>query len=271
MNLTHFRNQSAAILVGLAASVMCSGMAAAQSPAEKGLEIAREVDRRDLGWKTSETMLNMTLRNRHGQSSTRDLRIQSLEVEDPDLGDESLILFFSPRDIDGTAFLTHTRITEPDDQWLYLPALKRVKRISSANKSGPFVGSEFAYEDMSSQEVNKYTYKWLRDEMLGDDACFVVERYPVYKNSGYIRHIVWIDKAEYRPMKVEFYDRKDSLLKTLTLTDYTIYQDQYWRSHTLTMENHQTGKSTVLSFGEYKFDIGVNEATFTSARLTRVR
>ncbi|NIT13503.1 MAG: outer membrane lipoprotein-sorting protein, partial [Candidatus Dadabacteria bacterium] len=99
------------------------------------------------------------------------------------LGDKSITVFDEPRDIEGTALLSHTKILDPDDQWLYLPAVKRVKRISSKNKSGPFVGSEFAYEDLLSQEVDKYNYKWLKDEKCGDLECHVVERYPLYENS----------------------------------------------------------------------------------------
>ncbi len=248
-----------------------AGSALAETPEEKGLAIAVEADKRDLGWVDSESELKMILTNRNGETSTRELRIKSLEVEDPTVGDKSLTIFDRPRDIEGTAFLSHTKITEPDDQWLYLPALKRVKRISSANKSGPFVGSEFAYEDLISQEVAKYTYKWLRDEACGDLQCFVVERFPVYENSGYTKQVVWIDQQEYRPMKTDFYDRKDSLLKTLVNTDYNQYLDQYWRAHTLQMDNHQTGKSTTLTFDGYKFRIGSSEGDFTSNRLKRAR
>lgn len=243
----------------------------AETPEEKGLAIAQEMDRRDLGWVSSETVLNMVLKNRHGDRSTRELTIKALEMNEPGLGDRSLTVFSSPRDIDGTAFLSHTKILEPDDQWLYLPALKRVKRISSSNKSGPFMGSEFAFEDLSSQEVEKYTYKYVRNEQYRGEDCFVSERYPVYKKSGYTKQVVWIDTAEYRPMKIEYYDRKNSLLKTLVLSDYKQYKDKYWRAHALNMTNHQTGKSTDLKFSEYSFDAGLSEALFTSARLKRAR
>lgn len=245
--------------------------AQAQASPEKGLAIAEEADRRDLGWGDSEARLRMILTNRNGDKSTRELRIQNLEVQDPNQGDKSLTVFDHPRDIDGTAFLSHTKIAEPDDQWLYLPALKRVKRISSANKSGPFVGSEFAYEDLISQEVAKYTYNWLRDEPCGELQCFVIERFPVYENSGYTRQIVWYDQDEYRVMKVDYYDRKNSLLKTLVNSDYRLYLDQYWRAHSLQMDNHQTGKATTLTFEDYSLQVGVKENDFTSNRLKRAR
>ena len=169
----------------VAFSIALASGAHAESPEEKGLAIAREVDSRDRGWKDQRANLVMTLRNRQGQESRRELRISTLEVDGD--GDKSLTVFDTPRDVKGTAFLSFTHATKPDDQWLYLPALKRVKRISSRNKSGSFMGSEFAYEDLSSQEIDKYRYKWLRDETLDGKMTMVVEYYPAYENSGYTR------------------------------------------------------------------------------------
>ena len=147
--------------------------ATAQTPEEQGLAIATEADRRDKGFGDSSATMKMVLRNRHGDESTREVRVRTLEVEGD--GDKSLSIFDSPADVKGTAFLTFSHILEPDDQWLYLPALKRVKRISSKNKSGPFMGSEFAYEDLGSQEVEKYRYRYLRDEPCGDGwQCWVI-------------------------------------------------------------------------------------------------
>ena len=243
----------------------------AQNAAEKGLEIAREIDRRDIGFGYSRAKLEMVLSNRNGQKSIRRLRITTLEVPNTEVGDKSLTVFDFPRDIKGTAFLSHTKILTPDDQWLYLPALKRVKRISSANKSGPFVGSEFAYEDLVSFEVKKYRYKWLRDEACGALQCAVTERYPLYENSGYSRQITWIDRDEYRIRKVEFYDRKSSLLKTLILSNFKQYLGQYWRPLRLEMTNQQTGKATTLVFAEYESRAGLSDRDFTASRLKRVR
>lgn len=274
-NALHHKPRSSPRLAqfGLAAAllVLAAVPAAAQTPEEKGRAIAEEVDRRDLGWGDSATTLEMILRNSQGETSTRKLRFQSLEVNGNGLGDKSLTIFDRPRDVEGTAFLSHTKITEADDQWLYLPALKRVKRISSANKSGPFMGSEFAYEDLLSQEVEKYTYRWLRDESCGDLQCTVIERFPVYENSGYTRQVVWIDTNEYRIQKIEFYDRKESLLKTLVYSDYRQYLGKYWRALKLEMVNHQTGKGTTLNFAEYTFGVGIGENEFTPDRLKRVR
>ncbi|MEN8721104.1 MAG: outer membrane lipoprotein-sorting protein [Oceanococcaceae bacterium] len=243
--------------------------AVAQTPEERGLEIATEADARDAGWGDSASTMTMTLRNKQGQESVREMRSRSLEVADD--GDKSMIIFDEPKDVRGTALLTFSKKTGDDDQWLYLPALKRTKRIASSNKSGPFMGSEFAYEDLSSQEVEKYTYKYLRDEELNGINCFVSERFPVDTNSGYTRQVVWIDQERYIPLKVEFYDRKESLLKTLTMHDYQQYKDKHWRPDRLEMVNHQTGKSTTLAFSDYNFDQGFAERDFDSAALARIR
>jgi len=241
----------------------------AQTPEERGLEIAVEADRRDTGFHDSQASMRMILRNKHGDESVRDIRVRSLEQLDD--GDKSLTTFDRPADVKGTNFLSFTHKSGPDDQWLYLPALKRVKRISSRNKSGPFMGSEFAYEDLSSQEVEKYTYKYLRDEPCGELECFVIERYPVDKYSGYTRQVVWLDKQEYRPQKIVFYDRKNSRLKTLTYSKYHQYLGKYWRAHEMYMENHQTGKSTRLVWENYKFQTGLTERDFDRSSLKRTR
>jgi len=244
---------------------------AATDAEAKGLDIAKEVDRRDEGFGDSEVKLEMELTNRNGDSSTRRLRLKTLEVPEKDRGDKSLSIFDHPRDVKGTAFLSHTKILEPDNQWLYLPALKRVKRISSANKSGPFVGSEFAYEDLTSFEVGKYKYEWLRDEKCGDLTCFVTARYPLYQDSGYTRQVTWVDTKEYRIQKVEFYDRKEELLKTLNSSEFKQYLGKYWRAHRMHMENHQTGKKTTLKFSDFKFGANLKDSNFTKNRLKRVR
>ena len=259
------------VLPIIAGLVIVASPVEAQTPEQKGRAVAEEADRQDFGWHDNASIMRMVLRNRSGQESVRELRRRVLESTEKERGDKSIIIFESPRDIQGTALLSHTRILEPDDQWLYLPALKRVKRISSGNKSGPFVGSEFAYEDLVSQEVDKYEYRWLRDEQCGDLECAVVERYPRYENSGYTRQIVWWDKEEYRVQKIEYYDRKDTLLKTLTYHDYQEYNGEYWRPDRMAMVNHQNGKSTDLVFEEWTFGAGVSDNEFTASRLRRAR
>ena len=179
-------------------------------------------------------------------------------------------MFDTPRDIEGTALLSHAKILDPDDQWLYLPALKRVKRISSSNKSGPFVGSEFAFEDFTAIELNKFDYSYVGEEPCGDLTCDVLERTPRYENSGYTKQVSWVDQTDYQIRKVEFYDRRGDLLKVLELKDYRNY-DGVWRPHLMSMTNVQTNKETDLVYGDYNFGVGLDENDFVKGRLSRLR
>ncbi len=241
----------------------------AQSAEQKGLEIATKAIKVDEGWGSLTSSSTMILRNQHGQESSREMRGKNFEQFDD--GDKSMIIFDSPRDVKGTAVLTYTHKVGADDQWLYLPAIERVKRIASTNKSGPFVGSEFAYEDLSSQEVEKYTYKYIKDETIDGVACFVVERYPVDPKSGYKKQITWVNKDNYRTEKIDFYDRKNSLLKTLEFIGYKQYKNKFWRADEFHMKNHITKKETRILFRDYNFDANLSDSEFSQAKLRSVR
>lgn len=245
-------------------------LSVAQTSQERGLEIAREADKRGEGFGDFQADMRMVLITRRGGTSERELQVSTLEGTGDD-GDKSLTVFNTPRDVRGTALLTFTYKTKDDDQWLYLPQLRRVKTIASRNKSGPFMGSEFAFEDMRGQEVEKYTYNYLRDEPCGELTCFVVERFPTDENSGYTRQISWIDQEEYRNWKVEYYDRKESLLKTLTVSDYALYEGKFWQPAKMAMVNHQTGKATDLFWSNYQYNTGLTDADFNKNSLKRAR
>lgn len=240
-----------------------------ETPEKIGLKIAEESRAREEGFGNFTAQQLMVLRNKQGQESRRRLRVQVLEM--PDDGDRSLFVFDEPRDVRGTAFLVHAHRQDADDQWLYLPALRRVKRINSANRSGSFMGSEFAYEDLTPQEVEKFTYRYLRDEPCGDLTCTVTERKTVDGKSGYSRQVVWRDKEELRVWKMQYYDRKDAHLKTLTMNGYARYLDRYWRAGEMEMVNHLTGKSTLLTWTDYQFQTDLDDGDFTQTGLRRAR
>ncbi len=263
--------ETATVLTLLAAPLAADGVSATDPAAERGYQIAARSDRSDRGFGDSRVELTMVLRNKAGKESTRSLTLSTLEVPDESSGDKSLIVFDQPADVDGTALLSHARILDPDDQWLYLPALKRVKRISSVNKSGPFVGSELAFEDFTALELEKFSYRFERGEPCGDLECDVVERVPRYEHSGYSKQIAWIDQRDHQLRRLEFYDRRGDLLKTLVLSDYRRYDGGYWRAHRLSMVNHQTGKSTDLIYSDYRFQTGLNDDDFLKDTLRRAR
>lgn len=241
----------------------------AETAAEKGLAIARETDRRDHGFQDWFSDAVMTLRNKDGAESVMHFRMKTLEgVND---GNKTIAIIEKPLDMAGTTILTFAHGLQPDDQWLFLPALKRVKRIASVNKSGPFLGSEFAYEDIASWQVEKFTYQFLRDENLNGRDSFVVQNTPAYEYSGYLRQEEWVDKERYQPNRIVFYDRKGDLLKTLTFSKYEQHLDHYWRAREMEMVNHQTGKSTKLEWSPYQFRTGLTDQDFNRNVLERAK
>ena len=258
------------ILLAIAVwAVEPSAAHAADSAEEAGLKIATDARERQKGFGNFTANLTMTLRNKRGQESQRELPLKVIEVEGD--GDRTLFVFDRPRDVRGTAFLVHAHKDESDEQWLYLPALKRVKRISSSKQSGSFMGSEFSYEDLSAVEVEKFTHRYLRNEACGDLECIVLERIPLSKDSGYSRQLVWLDREELRTMQVHFFDRRDERLKTMIVEDYEKYLDRCWRGGKVAMTNHLTGKSTVLNWTDYEFGTDLDLGDFTRTALKRVR
>ncbi|MFS2316728.1 outer membrane lipoprotein-sorting protein [Maricaulis sp. D1M11] len=280
--MARFNTLNKALMATALGAVLTSASLAQEAPAwietdsqRQGYEIAERSDNSDNGFGDSRVEARMVLRNAAGQETSRELTFQTLEREDNSVGDKSIVVFQTPRDVEGTALLSHARILDPDDQWLFLPALARVRRISSANKSGPFVGSEFAFEDFTSLELNKYSYDFQGEstiEVAGETLSVdVVERFPLYENSGYTRQLSYIDQEVYQIRRVEFFDRRGDLLKTLDLSDYREYGDGIWRAHSLNMTNHQTNKSTELLYGDFLFDVGLDENDFVRGVLERAR
>ncbi|MFW6094235.1 MAG: outer membrane lipoprotein-sorting protein [Pseudomonadota bacterium] len=240
------------------------------SPAQQGLTIFREKDRRESGYGDLQVDVTMVLRDQQGSQSRRELSMSQLEMEDE--GDRLLVVFETPKPIRGTALLSYSHVTEPDEQWLYLPAMRRVKRIASRDKSGPFLSSEFAYEDLALEEVEKYDYEMLGRESCGERTCLRVERIPRDEYSGYSRQEVLLDERTLRVERIEYFDRHERPLKVLEHEDYELYQEQYWKPGRMKMENLQTGKSTVLRWEAYRFDTGLlPDRDFSTNSLERAR
>ena len=237
--------------------------------ANKGLEIAILSDKNNDGFIDSSSTMTMNLINKRGDVVTRKLRFKRLEV--PTDGDKSIAIFESPRDVKGVAILSYAHKVEADDQWLYLPALKRVKRIASKNKSGPFLGSEFSFEDFSFQEVEKYEYLYLDEEIYLNNPCYVIERKPLDPYSGYTKQLVWIDKENYLVQKIHHFDRKSFHLKTQLFKDYRKYDGFFWQPHEIEMINHQNGKKSILIFDDVKLKSGFTDRDFSQNSLKRSR
>ncbi len=242
---------------------------AEETAEQAGYRIAQEAREKQKGFGNFTADLKMVLRNKEGRESEREVSLKVLEMDGD--GDRTLFVFDRPRDVKGTAFLVHAHIDEPDDQWLFLPALNRVKRISSSKQSGSFMGSEFSYEDLGAVEVEKFTHRLIRNEECGELDCTVSERIPMDPDSGYSRQLVWTDTDELRTVQVQYFNRGGQHLKTLVVDGFNKYLERFWRPTNLTMTNHLTGKSTSLNWSNYQFATDLDENDFTQTALRRAR
>lgn len=253
------------LFAGLLAAVPVS----ADDAAARGLEIAREAENRFDDYEDQRAEAVLTIRTARGDEAIREMHARSLNTDD---GSRNLTIVDAPRDVAGTALLTHSFDDRPDRQWLFLPALNRVKRIAAGNRSGSFMGSEFTYEDFTGQPVDKYDFRLLREEEFAGEPCYVLARTPKPDTkSTYARHVVWMDKAHYRSLKVEYYNRAGQHQKTLRATAFEEYPRGQWRPHKMTMTNHLNGNESVLEWSGIEFDNGYTERDFTVDALKRAR
>ncbi|MDP3847856.1 MAG: outer membrane lipoprotein-sorting protein [Pseudomonas sp.] len=237
--------------------------------AQTAEQVAIRADDNLRGYGDVQMQLEMTLISPSGETANRSLRVRSREA---DAGtDQTLMTFDTPRDLAGSGLLSHNRASGEDEQWLYLPAVKRIKQIGARNKSGPFMGSEFAFEDIVTPFWQKFHYQSLTEESLDGLPCFTLERIPNDSYSGYTRQRLWIDKEQYLIRRIEYFDRKNALLKTYNATDFQQYAGQYWRPGQMLMVNQQTGKQTRLQWRDFSFHGGLSERDFSQNALLRVR
>ncbi|WP_440931862.1 outer membrane lipoprotein-sorting protein [Candidatus Pelagibacter sp.] len=246
----------------------------AQTNEEKGLEIIKKSIALDNGFIDSTVEGQMVLKDKSGNESVRKFKNLIFEELDDALGDKSIIVFTEPRDVKGTSLLTHAKIEpQDDDQWLYLPALKRVKRISSSNRTGKFVSSEFSYEDLSTDEPEDYTFKWIEDGPCLTETsltCHLIEATPKNKKSGYSKRVIYVDTDEFLYQSVKFYNRRGDLEKELHFKGYQKYLDKFWRADLLEMTNLQTGKSTVIAWENYQFQTNLSLNDFKPEKLAKM-
>jgi hypothetical protein len=228
------------------------------------LEVAQKADLAMNGFEDSIATMTMQLINARGQEKVRHMKIKVLEGKD---SDKSLMEFLTPADVKGTKFLSYEHLNKDDDQWLYLRALKRVKRIASKNKSGSFMGSEFSYEDLSAFNVKKYKYYGdAKEGVLNGEAIFIGNSIPLSRYSGYTKIITYVSKKSFLIRKIEYFDRKKKLLKTSYFEAYKIFGN-IPRIGKITMKNIQNDKTTILTWSEEKIKNGLQAKDFHKRRI----
>lgn len=232
---------------------------------EKGMEVAKRMEKANEGYQSEKASIEMVLLDAHGTKTIRKMERALLEVQGD--ADKSIMTFLTPNDIKGTKMLTHGHKDKNDEQWLYLPSTKKVKRINGRGRQSSFMGSEFTFEDLGSQDPEKYDFKLLSE----DKEQWVLERRPK-EESGYSKQIAYNSKKYHSPIKVEYFDRQEKLLKVATFSDFQSYQvgqKTLWRPNSVTMKNVQTRKESVLKWENREVGVSIPTNLFNSNTLTR--
>ncbi len=210
--------------------------------------------------------LAMTLINKSGAQ-----RVREIKQFTKDLGDveKSIMFFLSPADVKNTSFMSWTYDSDQsDDQWIYLPALKKTKRISSDSKSDYFMGSDFTYDDLGDRNLEDDTHKLLREESLDGIDYYVVESVPVDEDYMYSKTVVWVNKTSFIGLKKEFYDEDEDLLKILSIKDIEKLSG-IWVITNSEMKNVQKNHKTTIELKNIQINTGMSESKFSERMMMR--
>ncbi len=238
----------------------------AADPAEdKAKDIMKKVEANASGFKDMQDKMKMTVTNQDGSKSEREMIIKA--VADPAGGSRSMTLFTKPKRDAGVGLLNIADKDGNEGQWVFLPASKKVKKIASNSKSSYFWGSDFTYEDLSSEAG--YQYKFVGEQACGDKKCFVIDRFPGKLESAYTKTTTLIESERYIPVQATFYDDKNQVIKTLNFKNYSQHEGKYWKPESVEMVNSSAGSKTELTSVEIKFDQGLSVNGFTEQGLER--
>ena len=228
-----------------------------------GNELAEKIDLR----KTpidSKINLIMTLTNKNGK--TRSSSLRSIIKNN---GEKQIIWFLSPADDKGIAFLKIEHDDKDDEMHIWLPAFKKIRRISAKKRSDNFMGSDMSYEDMSTRQIDEYTFKIVGQEMYDSIFCYLLESIPKENiRTEYNHHVAWVDTSLFLPMKEQSYDKSGELFKKKYFT-YSMIND-YQVLTEIEVVNIQKGHSTNLKFQNIELNIGVEDKLFHERNLKRL-
>lgn len=258
-------------IVLLIAVIPFSKVISAELPS--GDSIAQKINARDEGVAVTRK-LKMEMTDRHGK-----VRVRETHTFRKYFGDEkrTVIFYLKPKNIKDTAFLTYDYAdkTIDDDQWLYLPAMRKVRRISASDRGDYFLGTDFSYEDIKLETrvaIKDYTRKTIAEDVVDGVHCYVVEETAINEEIaeelGHIRRESCVDDNIWIVRRSRFWDLQNKLLKTTYFKDISKVQG-IWTAHILDVENHKTGHHTRFTFSDVNYADGVKDRVFTQNALKR--
>ena len=234
-----------------------------KTSSEKGLEVAKLIEEAGKSYVSDASKMEMILIDAHGSKVSRSLKGETLEGDDSN--GKSLLEFISPADVKGTKLLTHSHKTKDDEQWLFLPSLKRKKRISGGARSGSFMGSEFSFEDLSNGSVEKFNFDLLSE----NEKEWVLQRVSK-KRSGYSKQVMMVSKKYSNPTIIEYYNRRGDLLKIAEFSEwkkFSVGKKEFFKAMKIHMKNKLTNKESIFSWSNRKLGEQIKKNKFNPARL----
>ncbi len=250
-------------IVIVATLIMVAGFSA--NAQLTGTEIVEKAYNRAAG-DDQTSMLTMTLTNKQGKQ-----RVRKISQFTKDLGDieKSIMFFQSPADVKNTSFMSWSYDSDKsDDQWIYLPALKKTKRISSDSKSDYFMGSDFTYDDLGDRKLEADTHNLLKEETIDGNECYVVESISKDEDYMYSKTVTWIIKDSFIGYQKEFYDEDEDLLKILSIKKYEETSGIFVITNS-EMKNVQKDHKTSMVLSDVEINTGVSASKFTERMMTR--
>ncbi|GAB4346498.1 MAG: outer membrane lipoprotein-sorting protein [Candidatus Abyssubacteria bacterium] len=215
--------------------------------------------------------MSMKLINDRGQERNR--KVEYYRQTDENDNDKILMRFLEPADVKGVGLLTIEHSDRDDDQWLYLPALRKVRRISAADQTDNFMGTDFTYEDIRSEKYDEHEYKLLGSDVIDGYECYLIEALPATekqkRESGYSRREIWVRKDILLTVQVKFYDRKGELVKVEVRKDIIEAAPNIYRPNFMEMKNLKTGHTTQLTFDQRRINQGIPDRIFSERELKR--
>jgi outer membrane lipoprotein-sorting protein len=220
-------------------------------------------DRLQMDTMSTRSRLVITARN----GSTTERVIDQYSKDGPN-GNRAVIVFQSPANVAGTRFLTMDNASGGSDQWIFLPSLGRVRRISASESSGSFMGTDFSYDDISliDRDVSLDTHTLLREETLNGNACYVIQSVPKDSSYQYSKNVSWVDKSNFRIYKAEMYNRRGEVIKLMEMSDYRDIQGRITPMQTK-ISTVGAGTSTTIYIEIVRYDDPIPESVFTTAYL----
>jgi len=246
---------------------------AAAPPALTPLEIMERVsEARKL--EGSEAVVSMRIVSEKGEVRDRKLALAT-KLYDGGKTEKRIYRFSAPPDVAGTGVLVFDYESVPDDIWVYLPGLRKTRRILSSQRSQSFMGSEFSYADLNIPATSDFDYKVVRDEAVGADMCWVIDVLPkvdaTREAEGYSKKTYWIDQEKFTLRKAVFYDAQGRLLKELVSDAIELVdaKNKRYRSMRMEMTNKQNGRRSIFESEKFVFSPKAKDEYFTPAYLER--